>query len=257
VSSIGIGIATDKGLRLRNEDSAIVMIAAKDADHSALPLSMAAISDGVSGLAHGEQASTIAIETVADYAAEELFVPNSRVLKADAPEAVSEILIEVVTKAHEAVKEGTPSSATTLTCALVAANTVYVAHVGDSRAYLIRPGSVDLLTNDHRIVRQMEAVGMLTHEEAMRHPQKHILYRSLGVDKDFEVDVSWRDLRSSSRLLLCTDGIWDALSTNNIYMWLVLGQSPQDICERLIRDAMLHRANDNATAVLLHVPAVV
>ena len=255
-ASLGVGIASDKGLRLRNEDSAVVLVGRKSTPRETVPVVLAAIADGMGGHAHGDRASGIAIETLTEHVANNFILADSQPAPdMFSPDIMDELLTEGVRQAHAAVRQGAADGGCTLTCLLAVGDTLHIAHVGDSRAYLIRAGNVAVLTRDHLVVRQLEEIGVLTSEEAARHPQRHILYRALGMDDEFEVDVIHRQIQSTSRLLLCTDGVWGPLSASDIYLCVALGQTPQDICERLIRDAMLRQATDNATAVLLHLPA--
>lgn len=252
---IETGVATDRGLRLRNEDSALVMIGQRMAVNGLAPAVFAAIADGMGGQEMGDTASAAAIETLAEAAAKNFFLAEEQLMPA-MPDAdmLEAMLSDAVTQAHQAVVKQASGGGTTLTCLLAWNNMLHVAHVGDSRAYLVKAGSIDTLTTDHRIVRQMQDAGILSADDARYHPQRNVLYRVLGMEEGFTVDVASRPLNAPCRLLLCTDGVWGPLHVNDIYMWVLLGQTPQEITERLVRDAMLRQPNDNATAVLLHIP---
>lgn len=253
----GVGIATDKGLRMRNEDSAIVMLGTKATNQDVTPFALAAIADGMGGHDHGDRASAIAIETLAEHVVKSYVQPDHPLTAAQTdPNAVDEMLAAGVWMAHTAIRREVPGGGSTLTCLLVADEQLHVTHVGDSRLYMVKAGGVDILTRDHLIVRRMEEVGILTHEEADRHPQRHVLSRALGMDDEMEIDSGHRPLQPSTayRLLLCTDGVWGPLTAKDIYISVLLGQNAQDICEQVIRSATLRQANDNATAVLLHLP---
>ena len=96
---------------------------------------------------------------------------------------------------------------TTCTLALLDGNKAFLAHVGDSRAYLFRDDELEQVTEDHTLVARMVKEGRIRPEEAERHPQRSIITRALGVEPDIEVDLISLDLREGDRLLLCSDGL--------------------------------------------------
>ena len=144
-----------------------------------------------------------------------------------------------------------PGSGTTLTCALVIDGRAYLAHVGDSRAYLYHNQTLKQITRDHSYVDKLVELGQLTVEAAAVHPQRNVLYRAVGQGEQLEIDLHILDLKSGSRLLLCCDGLWGMLGDSIIQAILASGQSPQSTCDALIAAANEAGGKDNITAVIV------
>jgi serine/threonine protein phosphatase PrpC len=228
---VSVGAATDIGqVREGNEDSYLVLD----------PLF--AVADGMGGHRGGEVASDLAIRTI-----RHLF------------ERRQGSLIEQVERANRAVFERSRSDrevsgmGTTLTAVVVDDRQARLAHVGDSRAYLLRGGELTLLTEDHTLVQRMVHEGELTPEEAEGHPHRNILTRVLGVDGAVVVDEGVLDLREGDRLLLCTDGLTGMVPDEEIRAVLEESRDPQEAAERLVRAANGAGGVDNITAVVLDV----
>jgi serine/threonine protein phosphatase PrpC len=226
---VTVGAATDIGqVREGNEDSFLVMD----------PLF--AVADGMGGHRGGEVASTLALETI-----ERLFSEREG------------SLTEQVEQANRAVFERSQSDrevsgmGTTLTAVLVQDAEVRLAHVGDSRAYLLRGDELHLLTEDHTLVHRMVTEGEITEEEAETHPHRSILTRALGVDGAVAVDEGIVELRDGDRLLLCTDGLTGMVRDAEIEAVLKETPDPQEAVERLVRMANRAGGVDNITAVIL------
>jgi PPM family protein phosphatase len=226
---VTVGAATDIGqVREGNEDSFLVLD----------PLF--AVADGMGGHRGGEVASTLALETI-----ERLFSAHEGTLT------------EQVEQANRAVFERSQADrevagmGTTLTAVQVQDAKARLAHVGDSRAYLLRDGELHLLTEDHTLVHRMVEEGEITAEEAESHPHRSILTRALGVDGAVRVDEGVVELRDGDRLLLCTDGLTGMVAETQIADVLKGTSDPQAAVERLV--SMANRAGgvDNITAVIL------
>jgi protein phosphatase len=140
---------------------------------------------------------------------------------------------------------------TTLTAAVLEGSHVHLAHVGDSRAYLLRDGELRQVTEDHTLVQRMVAEGELTPEEAEVHPHRNILIRSVGVDANVEVDESELEPRPGDRLLICSDGLHDMLPNRHIAQILTTEPDPHAAVRRLIADANEAGGIDNITVILL------
>jgi protein phosphatase len=142
---------------------------------------------------------------------------------------------------------------TTLTAIVAEDARGYVAHVGDSRAYLLREGVLQQLTEDHTLVQRMVREGKLTPEEAGRHPHRSILTRALGVEDDLTVDELTLDLHPGDRLLLCTDGLTSMVDANRIAEILAGEPDADAACALLIEAANGAGGDDNITVVILDV----
>lgn len=227
-----VGAATDIGqVREGNEDSYLVLD----------PLF--AVADGMGGHRGGEVASDLAVQTI-----RRLFEQHEG------------SLIEQVERANRAVFERSQSDravsgmGTTLTAVVVDdRGGARLAHVGDSRAYLLRDGELDLLTRDHTLVQRMVDEGELTAEEAEDHPHRHILTRVLGGEGSVSVDEGVLELRQGDRLLLCTDGLTGMVRDDEIRSLLQQTSDPQEAAERLVHAANGAGGVDNITAVVLDV----
>ena len=151
--------------------------------------------------------------------------------------------------AHE---EALAGMGTTAVCALVRSGNVYLCHVGDSRAYLIRDGKLTQLTHDHSYVQELVDCGTITEEEAEHHPQKNIITKALGVDYRLEPEFTAAKLKREDRLLLCTDGLTNMVPVEEMEELLAQGTF-YDLPDRLIEAANAHGGSDNITALLLAV----
>ena len=139
---------------------------------------------------------------------------------------------------------------TTLTTIVVDSNKAYLAHVGDSRGYLIRNSEVTQLTEDHSYVNQLVAMGTISLEEAEKHPQRNILLRVLGIDKEVEVDQNVIDLFKGDRLLVASEGLFTDVPRNDIEEILKSGLGLTELADKLIDVALAKGGRDNITVVI-------
>lgn len=225
-----VASATDIGLvRDHNEDAYL----ARD------PLY--AVADGMGGHLGGEVASAIALETIGD------------VVASDGIEA----LADAVRRANRAVYERqvgdveVAGMGTTLTAVALQGSRLYIAHVGDSRAYLLRDDSLQMLTQDHSLVGEMMREGRLTESQARVHPRRSTLTRALGIAGEIEVDTSEIAVRAGDRILLCTDGLTGMVEDPRLKEILKDDTGPRDACAALIAEANGSGGVDNITAVVI------
>lgn len=252
-----ICLASDIGARPRNEDSAVAMLAHLEENDTKVPIILVAVADGIGGAADGDVASAIAIQTLTEGVVDRVAYHEDRKHNGRlSPSSIEGMLMTVTRMGHDTIKAETQGGGSTLTCALIVDDTAYLAHVGDSRAYLLNPNrqDIELITSDHHLVREWESLGILTAEQAAHHPLSHVLYWWLGRSDQFEVDIKHRKLAAGTCLLLCTDGISNVLSQNDIYRILNHADQPEGICERLIKAAVAHNSHDDASALLVRIP---
>lgn len=236
---IEYGSRSDQGkVRTSNEDSYAVSVKHK----------LFLVADGMGGHAAGEVASQIAAltveETVAVRSGPE-WNPED-ILRLAAEEANSRI--------YEAarVKREFSGMGSTLTVLLFRDSHYYIAHVGDSRAYLLRDGALDQLTRDHSLVWHLLESGVLRKEELSSHPQKNLITRSIGPHPSIEIDLERGDAREGDVFLLCSDGLTDAVSDEYIRRILSNGsKTPQEIGDMLVETANMHGGPDNVTVVVV------
>ena len=131
---------------------------------------------------------------------------------------------------------------------------VVIAHVGDSRAYLLRNGRLQQLTRDHTIVEELVDRKLLAPEEAERHPYKNVLSRNLGAKPETRVDITELDLRPGDRLLLCSDGLYGYASTEAIQYLLGSGDAPEHVSRDLVDLALRGGGGDNVTTIVIEAP---
>lgn len=199
-----------------------------------------AVADGMGGHRGGEVASQLAVETL-----EKLFKEGA----GDLPDQVQEA--NRVVFERSVLDRKVAGMGTTLTAALVEGDRVRLAHVGDSRAYLLRDGTLRLLTEDHTLVHRMVSEGEISKEEAETHPQRSVLTRALGVDTVVDVDDDSLQVRPGDRLLLCTDGLTSMVSEDEIEDVLRTVPDPREAAQRLVRMANEAGGVDNTTVVIL------
>jgi protein phosphatase len=164
---------------------------------------------------------------------------------------INEALIDAVEAANLAVHTQVPEAGTTLTAALIFGHRVYLAHVGDSRAYVFSQGTLQQITQDHSLVARLVELGQATPEEALTHAHRNVLYRAIGQAGSLEVDTYMQPFSEGSCLLLCSDGLWGTVSDQEIADILATASSPQNALERLIAMANQNGGTDNITAILV------
>lgn len=236
---IEYGSQTDLGrTRSSNEDS-----------YSASPdKKLFLVADGMGGHAAGEVASHLAATTM-----EKLVAGD------DGPEEdLEDILRSAAEGANARVYESQAENpelagmGSTLTALSFRGRRYYIAHVGDSRAYLLREGVLDQLTRDHSLVWHLYESGVLRKEELSSHPQKNLITRSIGPHSHIEVDVERGEAREGDVYLLCSDGLSDVVSDETIRSILADNRrSPQEMCDRLVKLANEAGGPDNITAVIV------
>ena len=251
-----VGWATDVGeVRRRNEDTALVITAAHDGDSAVPAYGLFVLADGMGGHQAGEVASSLAARVVAHHIMRQFYLPTliSNERNTEQP-ALNEVLVGAVQVANSAVADQVPGGGTTLTCALVLGPRVYIAHVGDSRAYIVMEGELDQITHDHSLVDRLVELGQLTREEASIHPQKNVLYRAVGQSGVLEVDTYVRTIPRGGRLLLCSDGLWGMVNEAEMANIVTTSSSLQTACEGLVTAANEAGGRDNITAILVEPP---
>jgi PPM family protein phosphatase len=210
-----------------------------------------AVADGMGGHVAGEIASSKALEPIATVDGRSF----------PTPEEAQEALVEAITVANtEVIAEGDadPSLSgmgTTLTAVLVRHGRLHLAHVGDSRAYLLRAGErISQLTTDHTLVEQLVREGRISREQAATHPQRSVITRAIGVDREVDVDsFPPLELQPGDQVLLCSDGLTGPVSDERISAILLEIDDAEEACAALIDAAKDGGAPDNVTVVLLRV----
>lgn len=243
-----VGSETATAGRDTNEDAVLVTQLAEQ-EPGAGPGFLLAVADGMGGHQRGEVASQIAIELLNDLFAR------------DRPEDVAQALKQAYRRANEAIYQQaalTPDAGpmgTTLVSAVIAGKYVTIANVGDSRAYLVRANQLTQITQDHSLVAEQVAQGQLTEEAARRSPQRNIVTHSLGTTEALDrrmPSIYELVLLPEDRLLLCSDGFFDVLSSDD-YVSSVVSSDAQASAAQLVSLATQRGASDNVSAVIVAV----
>ena len=148
--------------------------------------------------------------------------------------------------------EAVPDGGTTLTLALVMGNNAYIAHVGDSRAYVFNQDALKQITQDHSLSQRLEELGQSPEEVKQ---VQNVLYRAIGQGETVEVDTHMQYLPAGASLLLCSDGLWGLVEDTDITDILKTASSPQESCEQLIEKANNNGGLDNITAIVVSMGA--
>jgi len=214
-----------------------------------------AVADGMGGHAAGEVASRLAIETVI----EGMRPGDGTATSGGAPE-VSRRLVQAVEEANRRICESIVGHqdrrgmGTTMVVLVVVDDRAVIGHVGDSRAYLLRDGSLRRLTTDHSWVSEQVRMGLMTDAAAQRHPMRNIVTRALGSRTDVAVDLMEEPVASGDTLLLCSDGLNSMLSDDEIRDLLARhGADPEAACRALVDAANARGGEDNTTVIVVRI----
>ena len=280
---------SDVGLqREQNEDCAYKRIESSENGDRGLFI----VADGMGGYKAGEVASQIAIETIRKVL-DNFFKPiveqptiqldrssfaqqgtkndksasdeassrkTGRLPEVSITASIEEQLKSAIQQANtEIVRYGEKKSSarglgSTVTAALVQNNQAYIANVGDSRTYILHDKKLTPVTRDHSLVARLVESGQIEPEEIYTHPQRNLIYRSLGAGhKTVEVDVFQVELMPEDALLLCSDGLWEMVRKEDLARILNEQPSPEKACDMLINLANKNGGEDNITAVVVRV----
>jgi len=245
---------TDVGVkRTHNEDNFLI----ND------ELNLFVVCDGMGGHVGGEFASAIAVNTVEEVltsvgvdAAELAMGPEG-----DMVEITRERLRYAVRLAGRRIYDKANEEpeyrgmGTTCQALLIENGNAYIGHVGDSRAYLVRDGRIEQITEDHSLVNEKIKAGLLTPEEAKHHKLKNIITRSLGYMEDVEIDIHVQAIRRGDHYVLCSDGLSNLVEANEIGE-AVLDHTPQSSSRHLIQLACERGGDDNVTVVVARIDEV-
>jgi serine/threonine protein phosphatase PrpC len=248
-----IGWATAVGaVRSHNEDAAFVLTSARAGDDATPVFGFFGIADGMGGHRAGEIASTVAVSTAAHHVLSRFYLPALVGHQRDGGEpTLTDILVEAVKAANRAVTAEVAGGGTTLTCALTVAERAYIAHVGDSRAYVVGNSGFEQITHDHSLVDRLVELGELDPDKAVDHPQRNVLYRAVGQSNSLDVDTHVRTIPRGSQLCLCSDGLWSQVSDSVMLEVISAAPSLQAACEELVAKADEAGGHDNSTVILV------
>ncbi len=228
-------------VREDNQDS--IRIASDE--HPAGSGTLFAIADGMGGYAHGGVASLLALESFFDT----LFTRNGSPIQKALQRGIETANLTVYQKAQQmdAGRMGT-----TLTAAYLLGNMLYLAHVGDSRAYLIRNGRSICLTSDHTTVGDMVRSKLISADKIRSHAQRSILTKSIGTSLFVQPDIIQQKLQEGDSVILCSDGLWSVIEDEEFAQVTNEAASADEVAKNLVHLALDHNTDDNASVVAFH-----
>lgn len=247
---IQIGARTDVGrLRTNNEDNFKV----------APEIDLFVLSDGMGGEAHGEVASSLAVEEIAQHCLGSLKDPNAPLLGAARDDLTPRTnrLVSALKSANQRIFDAATANAgqrgmgATVVAAWLDRERLSVAHVGDSRIYLLRAGELVQLTQDHSLVAEQVRRGILTQQQADESDMSSVLTRAMGVEAEVEVDADEHILMAGDSILLCSDGLLRMVNDEEIASTLLTTPGTQEAVDHLIQMANDNGGADNITIILL------
>jgi serine/threonine protein phosphatase PrpC len=219
-------------------------------------LSLLAVADGMGGHEGGEVASKLALQVLVDGIVRSILLPEiSGALSP--PDAITDRLRAAVIAANDAVylarQKRENDMGTTMTAALIRDDQLFLAHVGDCRAYRWNASGLEQLTADHSLVASLIASGRAQPDEIYTHPHRSVIYRCIGDKPVVEVDTAVLSLITGDRLLLCSDGLWEMLRNEGIQDVLMQEAHPQTACDLLVKHANTAGGDDNITVIIAQV----
>lgn len=212
-------------------------------------MGLAVVCDGMGGAKAGNVASRLAVETFLDTA----YTQPADQWRSE-PEAVLHFAAEQANQAvyyRAGIDLDCRGMGTTMVAALVIDDLAYVLNIGDSRCYLIRPDGISRVTRDHSVVEDLVARGQITPEQARQHPQKNLITRALGAEDELRADLFRQPLNPGDVLLLCSDGLINVVTDQEVLYEVLHGGPAENCCQRLLDIALSRGAPDNVTVVLL------
>ncbi|AOS67811.1 serine/threonine-protein phosphatase [Bacillus subtilis] len=237
-------LKTDTGkIRQHNEDDAWIF---KGKDEFVL----AVVADGMGGHLAGDVASKMAVKAMGEKWNEAETIPTA---PSDCEKWLIEQILSVNSKIydHAQAHEECQGMGTTIVCALFTGKTVSVAHIGDSRCYLLQDGDFVQVTEDHSLVNELVRTGEISREDAEHHPRKNVLTKALGTDQSVSIDTRSFDIEPGDKLLLCSDGLTNKVEGTELKDILQSDSAPQEKVNLLVDKANQNGGEDNITAVLL------
>jgi len=238
--------------RAHNEDSFSV-----DEEHGFF-----LVADGMGGHGNGEVASSLTIEAASGFLRQIESTDSEEPSQSTPGISISRTLRSAIEAGHDRVvravaeDEALTGMGTTVVGLMLGSQSVSVAHVGDSRAYLLRDADLHLVTEDHTWVNEQVRAGYLSQDQARSHPLKSVVTRAIGGEHDVDVEVQEIEVEPGDLFLLCSDGLTTMLSDDEIRTHLMTDENLEDRCAALVQHANDRGGVDNITVILLDIESV-
>jgi serine/threonine protein phosphatase PrpC len=272
------GHFTDVGLiRELNEDSVLALNLTQYYESVQTQIGLYVVSDGMGGEAAGEVASRVTVRAVAEWMTDKLIsasLKSTHEEKIAAPThtgglrlavanghemATTEMLKQAVVAANREVMAYAAANpqerglGATVTVAMLVGDVLTIAHVGDSRCYLLSGDALVQVTEDHSLVQKMVNTGNLSRFEARSHPYRNVIYRSIGADEQIEIDIIRKKLNSGDVLMLCSDGLNGMLGDDQIRDILLVNPDPTAAAKELVVAANAAGGEDNTSVIVVRI----
>ena len=215
------------------------------------------VADGMGGHAAGDQASRIAVKTIAEILSNYDFSQDDVEDETESGMSVEELIRYALQEANEQILLASLSNqhlqgmGTTAIVAVENKGSLFVGHIGDSRTYLTRESQISQITEDHSVVQQLVKAGAISEEEAQVHPYKNVITRCLGMQANVEPDTLELVLQPGDKVLMCSDGLSNMVSDKQMEE-MVNQNTPEEACQKLVDLANENGGTDNITVVLLY-----
>ncbi len=247
-SRLKTALKTDRGkIRQHNEDDAGIFTEKEDRV-------LAVVCDGMGGHLAGDVASRMAVSALRAVWEQTKDIPA---LPAESEAWLKEQITAVNQKIfdHSRAHEECQGMGTTVVCALYTGKTLTVAHIGDSRCYLLHNESFTQLTEDHSLVNELVRTGGISKEDAEHHPRKNVLTKALGTDPEVAVEAHSFEIEPGDKVLLCSDGLTNKVDDEKLKEMLQSASSLEEKAEQLVQMANDNGGEDNITVALLELPS--
>jgi len=246
-----------------NEDSTLILQLQRIHESISVPMGVYIVADGMGGHDNGQLASRVAINIIAERMVRELLnaplalEKSGQTVQPADEEALVALLQGTIEDANAAIcavnqREKTDMGST-ITGFMIVGEHAYILNVGDSRTYMVRGGQIYQLTNDHSLVGQLVAGGLIQPDDVYTHPQRNQIFRSLGDKLNVQVDIFKQQLLPGDILLSCCDGLWEMVRNPQIESILNTTNGPQAACTQLIETANTNGGEDNISVVAVYV----
>jgi protein phosphatase len=203
------------------------------------------LADGMGGLAQGKLASTLAADAMF-----ESFYSAMRPIPRSLGQSVELANTRVLGAAQGA---GSTRMGTTLTAVCILGEEMWVAHVGDSRVYLVRDGAASLLTNDHTAVGDLVRMKLLSPDKVRTHAQRSMLNRAVGLGLFVRPDLTKTRLREGDSVVICSDGLWSVVEDGELGEMATASSEPETLCAYLVDEAIARGSDDNVSVIAVRV----
>lgn len=241
-------------VRTLNEDSLVCLELDRIQQSISQPAGVFVVADGMGGHTAGEIASGTIVNVIARRALQDWLSGHlSGKPGTDGPAWLRQAVEAANHEVYALRRSAGSDMGSTLVAVAMEGNKAYIAHVGDSRAYRINANTVQRLTVDHSLVERLIATHQITREEARHHPQRNVIYRTIGDKAGLEVDITIQMLSVGDHLLLCSDGLIGPVDDDTIGRIVRKAASPQAACDELIRAANEGGGEDNISVIVVKI----